>query len=311
MSKVKALWVEQYRPKKVEDYVFRDVAQKKQVDSWIESKSIPHLLLSGSAGIGKTTLAKVLIHELGIEDYDVLEINASRTNSVDDVRDKITNFVQMIPFGPFKVVLLDEADYLSPNAQAALRGVMETYSNHSRFILTCNYPNRIIPALHSRCQGFHVEKTDQTEFTARVATILVTENVEFELDTLDTYVKATYPDLRKCINTVQQNVIDGKLLSPNTDQSRTDDYKLEMVELFKNRKIREARKLLCGQVKTEEMEEIYSWLYQNLDLLGDDEEQKDAALLVIKQGLVDHSLCADSELNLAATLVKLSRIVNS
>ena len=174
---MKELWVEKYRPKTVDGYVFRDDHQRKQIATWIKDKSIPHLLLSGAAGIGKTTLAKILINEIGIEDYDVLEINASRTNSVEDVRDKITNFVQMIPFGPFKVVLLDEADYLSPNAQAALRGVMEEYHATSRFILTCNYPNRIIPAIHSRCQGFHVERTDQTEYTARVATILVEENV--------------------------------------------------------------------------------------------------------------------------------------
>jgi replication factor C small subunit len=122
---MKELWVEKWRPKTVDGYVFRDDHQRRQINTWIKDKSIPHLLLSGVAGIGKTTLAKILINEIGIEDYDVLEINASRTNGVDEVRDKITNFVQMIPFGPFKVVLLDEADYLSPNAQAALRGVME------------------------------------------------------------------------------------------------------------------------------------------------------------------------------------------
>jgi replication factor C small subunit len=128
------LWVEKYRPKKVNDYVFRDSHQKRQVESWIKDGSIPHLLFSGHAGIGKTTLAKVLLNELDIPALDILEINASRENNVDTVRDKIINFVQMIAFGPFKVVLLDEADYLTPNAQAILRGVMETYSNHSRFI---------------------------------------------------------------------------------------------------------------------------------------------------------------------------------
>jgi replication factor C small subunit len=302
------LWVEKYRPKTVGDYVFKDDAQRRQVNSWIKDGSIPHLLLSGAAGIGKTTLAKVLCNELNIEDFDVLEINASRENNVDTVRDKITNFVQMIPFGPFKVVLLDEADYLTPHAQAILRGVMETYSDHSRFILTCNYPNRIIPALHSRCQGFHVDKTDQTEFTARVATILVEENVDFDLDTLDTYVKLTYPDLRKCINMVQQNVNEGKLLTPSAGESDAADYKIDMVELFKKGKIKEARTLLCGRVRPEEMEEIYTWMYNNLDLFGKTEEQKDQALLIIKQGLVDHALIADPEINLAATLVKLARL---
>jgi replication factor C small subunit len=305
----KKLWVETYRPKTMDEYVFKDAGQRRQVANWVKEKSIPHLLFSGSAGIGKTTLAKVLINELGIEDYDVLEINASRDNNVDTVRDRIVNFVQMIPFGPFKVVMLDEADYLTPNAQAILRGVMETYSSTSRFILTCNYPNKIIPALHSRCQGFHVEKTDQTEFTARIATILVTENVEFDLDTLDTYVKLTYPDLRKCINMVQQNVTEDKhLASPTAGNEAGSDYKVEMVELFKKGKIKEARTLLCGRVRPEEIEEIYTWMYQNLDLFGDTEEKKDSALLIIKQGLVDHTLIADPEINLAATLVKLSRI---
>ena len=212
---MKELWVEKYRPKTVDGYVFRDEHQQAQVKKWIQEKTIPHLLFSGNAGIGKTTLAKLLFNELEINDLDILEINASRTNSVDDVRDKIVNFVQMIPFGEFKVVLLDEADYLSPNAQAALRGVMEEYHTTARFILTCNYPNRIIPALHSRCQGFHIAKIDQTEFTARVAEILITEGVTPDLDILDTYVKATYPDLRKCINTVQMNVQDNSLLRPN------------------------------------------------------------------------------------------------
>ena len=304
---MKELWVEKYRPNTVDGYVFRDDHQRNQINTWIKDKSIPHLLLSGAAGIGKTTLAKVLINELGIEDYDVLEINASRTNSVEDVRDKITNFVQMIPFGPFKVVLLDEADYLSPNAQAALRGVMEEYHATSRFILTCNYPNRIIPALHSRCQGFHVERTDLTEFTARVATILVTEDIEFDLDTLDLYVKVAYPDLRKCINLVQQNVNEGKLAAPNKGDAGEADWKFDMVELFNAGKITEARKLLCGKIRAEEMEEVYRWLYDNITIFGEDSKQ-DQAILIIKQGLVDHTLVADSEINLAAVLIKLARL---
>lgn len=305
---MKALWVEKYRPKTVDGYVFRDEQQRNQIATWIKDKSIPHLLLSGSAGIGKTTLAKILIQGLGIEDYDVLELNASRTNSVDDVRDKITNFVSMIPFGIFKVVLLDEADYLSPNAQAALRGVMEEYHETARFILTCNYRNKIIPAIQSRCQGFHVERTDQTEFTARVATILVDENIEFDLDTLDIYVKLTYPDLRKCINLVQQNIQDGILSLPNRSDAGGADWKFDMIDLFKAGKINEARKMLCGKIRSEEMEEVYRWIYDNLEIFGADENQ-DKAILIIKQGLVDHALVVDPEINLAATLVRLAKLV--
>ena len=304
---MKELWVEKYRPNTVDGYVFRDEHQRNQINTWIRDKSIPHLLLSGSAGIGKTTLAKILIHEIGIEDYDVLEINASRTNSVDDVRDKITNFVQMIPFGPFKVVLLDEADYLSPNAQAALRGVMEEYHATARFILTCNYPNRIIPAIHSRCQSFHVERTDMEQFISRVEKILTKENITFDLESLANYVSVTYPDLRKCINMVQQNINEGVLQAPNKGDAGEADWKFDMVQLFNAGKITEARKMLCGKLRAEEMEEVYRWLYDNLNIFGSDDNQ-DKAIIIIKSGLVDHTVCADPEINLAATLVRLSKL---
>jgi DNA polymerase III delta prime subunit len=305
---MKQLWVEQYRPKDIDGYVFRDEAQRDQVKQWIKEGTIPHLLFSGAAGIGKTTLAKILINALNIDEYDVLEINASRTNSVDDVRDKITNFVSTMPFGQFKIVLLDEADYLSPNAQAALRGVMEEYAQTARFIMTCNYPHKIIPALHSRCQGFHIEKVDHTEFTARAATVLVTEGVEFDLDVLDSYVKATYPDLRKCLNLLQMNTVEGKLKRPSETGTGTADYKLAMVDLFKAGKIREARTLLAAQARPEEMDEIFRWMYDNLDMWSKTPEGQDEAILVIRKGLVNHVSCADAEINLSATLVELSQI---
>ena len=305
---MKELWTEKYRPSTLDDYVFRDDAQRKQVQQWVDSRTIPHLLFSGAPGTGKTTLAKVLINMLDIDEYDVLEINASRENSVENVRDKITNFVQTMPFGEFKVVLLDEADYISPNGQAALRGVMETYASSSRFILTCNYPNKVIPALHSRCQGFHIEKIDHTEFTARVATVCVTEGVDVDIDTLDSYVKATYPDLRKCLNLCQMNTIDGKLVKPNEGDSATADYKLAVVDLFKQGKILEARKMLCSQVRPEEMDELFRWMYDNLELWGETQEQKDAAILIIAKGLRNIPMVADQEINLAATLVELCQI---
>jgi replication factor C small subunit len=304
---MKELWVEKYRPKTVDGYVFRDAHQKAQVERWIKDGSIPHLLLSGNAGIGKTTLARLLFNELNINEFDIMEINASRENSAETIRDKITNFVQMIPFGDFKVVLLDEADYLTPNAQAILRGVMETYHTTARFILTCNYPNRIIPALHSRCQGFHIEKIDQVEMFARVVHILDSEDIKFDADVLDTVVKATYPDLRKCINMVQMNSLDGNLHSPEKGDTGEQDYKLQMVDLFKLGKINEARKLICSQARPEEMEEVYRWMYDNIALFGDDAKQE-KAILIIKQGLVDHTLVIDAEINLSATLIRLAHL---
>jgi replication factor C small subunit len=305
---MKQLWTEKYRPDTLDGYVFRDLAQREQIESWIKSKTIPHLLFSGAPGVGKTTLAKILIQALEIDEYDVLEINASRENSVDTIRDKITNFVSTMPFGVFKVVLLDEADYISPNGQAALRGVMETYHTSARFILTCNYPNRVIPALHSRCQGFHIERVDITEFTARVATVLVNEQVEFDLDTLDSYVRATYPDLRKCLNTVQMHSIDGKLTAPTSDGKSSQDWKLNAVDLFKQGRILEARKLMCSNARPEEMEDVFRWMYDNLELWGKDQEKQDQAIIIIRQGLVNHSFVADAEINLSATLVELTQL---
>ena len=305
---MRELWTEKYRPNDLDGYVFRDQAQKEQVANWIKEGAIPHLLFSGAPGVGKTTLAKILIHQLGIDAYDVLEINASRENSVDTIRDKISGFVQTMPFGDFKIVLLDEADYISPNGQAALRGVMETYHHTARFILTCNYPNRVIPALHSRCQGFHIERIDQTEFTARMAKVMLDESVEFELDVLDTYVKATYPDLRKCLNICQMNSTTGKLEKPHGDEGGSQDYKLEVVSMFKAGKVKEARQLLCKNARPEEMEDMFRWMYDNLDLWGETEEQQDAAIIVIRNGLVNHAMVADPEINLSATLCELTQL---
>lgn len=306
---MKELWVEKYRPKTLDGYVFKDDRQKGQINQWITEGTIPHLLFSGNAGVGKTTLAKILVNELGVQDTDVLLANASKEGrKIEWLNEKLTGFCQTMPFGEFKVVILDEADYLNPQSvQPALRNLMEEYSHSVRFILTCNYPNRIIPALHSRCQQIHIEKTDINEFTARVATILVEEAVEFDLDTLDTYVKATYPDLRKCINNVQMNSLNGALQAPETNDASTD-YRVEMVELFKKGKIGDARKLLCSQARPEEMEDIYRWMYDNITLFGADVDTQDNAILIIKQGLVDHTIVADPEINLAATLIRLARL---
>lgn len=305
---MKKLWVEEYRPQTIDQYVFQNEDQKKVVLKWLEEGIIPHLLFSGSPGTGKTTLAKVLINDLKVLEYDVLTINASRTNSVENVRDKIVSFASTMPFGDFKVVLLDEADYLSHNAQAALRGVMEEYSTTTRFILTCNYPNKIIPAIHSRCQDFHIEKLDQTEFATKVAEILLDKEIEFTLETLDVYIKATYPDLRKCINLLEKNSIEKRLVLPNESDSAVKDYRLECVNLIKQGKIREARQLLCSQARSDEIEEIFRWMYDNLDLWGETEEEKDKAIIVIRNGLVNHSLVADTEINLSAIMTELAQI---
>ena len=305
---MRELWVEKYRPKALAEYVFRDDVQKGQVQSWVESNAIPHLLFSGAAGVGKTTLAKVLLHEIDADWGDVLEINASRERGIDTILPKITNFSSTLPFGEFKYVILDEADYTTEGAQAALRGVMEQYANSVRFILTCNYPHRIIPAIHSRCQGFHIEHLDETSFMVRLGEILVAEEVEFGIPTLELYVKATYPDLRKCINLCQMNSQTGQLVEPHQSESSGPDYRVEMVKLFQQGKITEARKLVCEKASPAEYEDIFKFLYRNLDYWNSTKEGQDEAILIIRDSLVKHTTCADPEINLAACLVQLDML---
>ena len=302
---MKELWTEKYRPSSIGTYVFRDEGQRQQVSGWVKEGALPHLLFSGAPGVGKTTLAKVLLQELEVDDMDILEINASNENNVDTIRNKITNFSSTMPFGDIKYVLLDEADYITPNGQAALRGVMEMYHTSCRFLLTCNYAQRIIPALHSRCQGFHIEKLDINEFTARIATICIQENVQLDGETLDTYVQATYPDLRKAINLVQQNVVEGILQKPQDGDSATSDWMLSAIDMFKSGDYKGARTLICSQARPEEYDDVYKFMYRNLDLWGTTDLQQDQAVVIIRNGMAKSSLCADPEINLSATLIEL------
>lgn len=304
------LWVEAHRPSTIEEYVFCNSTQKEQVSTWIANGNIPHLLFHGTQGAGKTTLAYVIFKELDVHEGDILKINASSNNSVDYIREVVTGFVSTIPFGDFKYVLLDEADYLSASAQACLRGVMETYSASSRFILTCNYPHKIIPAIHSRCQGFQIDSLDRQEYTLRVASILVKEGIGMDIETLDAYVNLTYPDMRKCINLTQMNSQTGHLELPTTGGETLGDYKIEMIALFKDKKFTEARKMICKQVASEEYEDMYRFLYQNLNIWCNTPAEEESAILAIRDGLYKHTLCADSEINLAATLVLLEQIAN-
>jgi len=306
---MKELWVEKYRPNTVDGYVFVDQSQREQVQQWIKDGSIPHLMLSGSAGTGKTTLAKLLINELGVDEYDVMWANGSKEARKIEWVDKLIGFCQTMPFGKFKVVLIDEADYRNKDSvQPALRNLMEDYSQTVRFILTCNYPHKIIAPIHSRCQGFHIVKTDHTEFTARVATVLLEESVGFDMDVLDSYVKATYPDLRKCLNLVQLNSQTGELKEPSAADKSARDWRLECVDLFKRGKIRDARAVLCQNSNPEEAEDVFRWMYDNLDLWGDTPERQDQAIVIIRNGLVNNNSVADTEINLSATLIELAGI---
>lgn len=301
------LWVEKWRPSRLDDYVWIDEAQRQQVESWIREGEIPHLLLSGGPGCGKTTMARMLLQELGVGEGDFKYINASMMTGIDGMRD-LVGFCETMPSGNFRYVLLDEADRLSQQAQDSLKNMIEEYSSICRWILTTNRPHKIFPPIHSRMQGFHVDALDREQFVTRVATILITEGIDLNeenLEILDEYVSVTYPDLRKCINMLQQNCRDGVLSRPKGSGGSMTEYMVAAVGLFKAGRIHDARRLICENASDGDYEEIYRLLYRNLDWWGRDDDTKNRAIIIIANRLRDHSVVADPEIAMAACLVEL------
>jgi replication factor C small subunit len=303
------LWTEKYRPQNVEDYLFQDHTQKLSILKMIAAQSIPNLLLSGVQGSGKTTLALMLIKELELEETDVLIINASDENSVDVIRDKLKNFVSTFAMGDYKVVLLEEADYITLNGQAVMRRMMEEFTDSVRFILTCNYEHKIMPAIRSRCQHYRFKAFDKDEIAERVVTILATEQVKFTLDLIDKYVSAGYPDIRKIINLLQQNTIDGTLQEP-ASTGEAGDYKFKLLDLLERDSWFEIRKLLCGNVAAEEWEDVYRFLYENLEKSAkfSNQDKWEAGIVIIADHLYKHSAIADAEINSSAMFIRLAGV---
>ncbi len=309
---MRQLWTELYRPKLVNDYVFKDAKQKRQIEKWISGGALPHMLLSGSPGTGKSTLIKTLLNELKVDPFDILEVNASKDNGVDYIRDTVTRFSETMGVGDMKYIFLDEADGLSPAAQGVLRGTLEKYASSVRFLLTCNHPHKIIDAIKSRCETgrMHIEKLDTSEFYMRLVNVLDQETIEIDPDALEEIVQKTYPDLRRGISMIQANSFGGKLTSPDADTEQVSDYRIDMISLFRAGKFKEARQLICQKVSKEEYEDIYTFMYQNLEVWGQDDDRQNRAILAIRDGLVKHTLCADVEINLSATFVELEMIAN-
>lgn len=303
------LWVDKYHPQTLDEYVWQDLNQRATVERWIAEKAVPHLMFSGVQGTGKTALAKLILRCLKVQPGDVLEINMSKEGNVDTVRNKIGNFTSTWPIDDYKYVLLEEADYMSGNSQGALRHDIVKFSKTVRFIITCNYPHKIIPALHSRLMNFDFAALDRDRFTERAFEVLINEGIDFDPDIAVTYIQQVYPDLRKCINVMQQNSTSGTLLPPpQVVDLGAKDYVLAMAELFKAGKFLEARQLVCAQAQLDDYPDIFKFLYRNLDLWGTTEDEQDEALLIIRRGCVNHERIIDPEINLAAMFVELKQL---
>jgi len=296
------LWVEKYRPKDLSTYIGNEHLKSK-VSIYLESEDVPHLLLYGRAGTGKTTLAKIITNNI---ECDTMYINASDENSVDAVRFKIRSFASTTGFKDMKVIILDEADYLTPNAQAALRNLMETFSKHCRFILTCNYVERIIDPIQSRCQSFKVVPPSKKEVAQQLVHILKQENCTFELDDIALIVNAGYPDIRRVINSAQRQIVDSKL-KIDTSSIIQNDYKIKLLEMLTtNSKLNEMRKLIADN-SVSDYSELFRLLYDEVESYGVGKETE--CILAIANGQHQDVNVVDKEINFISTLIRIKRIL--
>jgi len=297
-----SLWVEKYRPKDLSTYIGNEHLKEK-VAKYLETEDVPHLLLYGRAGTGKTTLAKIITNNI---ECDYLYINASDENSVDTVRFKIRSFASSVGFKDLKVIILDEADYMTPNAQASLRNLMETFSKHCRFILTCNYVERIIDPIQSRCQSYKVIPPSKKDVAKHLGVVFNTEGITYKLDDLALIVNAGYPDIRRVINSAQRQVVDGKL-KIDTSSIIQNNYKLQLLESLTNgSKFSEIRKLIADN-SVSDYSELYRLLY---DEVGTYSNGRDAeCILAIAEGQYQDVNVVDKEINFMSTIIKIMRIL--
>jgi len=300
-NKQHSLWVERYRPVSLENYIGNEHLKTK-VSRYISTGDIPHLLLHGKAGTGKTTLAKLLVSNI---DCDQMYVNASDENNVETVRNKIKMFASSVGFKDLKVIILDECDFLTPNAQAALRNLMETFSKHCRFILTCNYVERIIDPIQSRCQSFQIIPPSKKEVAIHTSSILNTEGVSFDNEQIVTMVNSSYPDIRRIINAVQRNIVDNNLIV-DTESLVQNDYKLQVLEILqtqdKKNAFKNLRQLLADS-QIRDYADLFRLLYDEVDSYGKG-HIAEVILTIAKYELSDAQV-VDKEINAMAMLIEI------
>ena len=297
-----SLWVEKYRPIDLSTYIGNEHLKEK-VKRYLETGDVPHLLLYGRAGTGKTTLAKIITKNI---ECDYLYINASDENNVDNVRTKIKSFASSIGFKSLKVIILDESDYLTPNAQAALRNLMETFSKHCRFILTCNYVERIIDPIQSRCQSYKVVPPSKKEVAQQLVDILDDQMCTYELDDVALIVNAGYPDIRRVINSAQRQIVDNKLKIDTTSVIQ-NNYKLQLLEMLSsNAKLNDIRKLIADN-SISDYSEIYRLLYDEVETYGKGKVAE--CILNIAEAQYQDVNVVDKEINFMSLIIRLLRVI--
>jgi DNA polymerase III delta prime subunit len=297
-----SLWVEKYRPSKLVDYVGNEHLKSK-VEGYLETGEIPHLLLYGKAGTGKTTLAKLIVNSI---ECDYIIINASDENNVDTVRNKVKNFASSMGFKPFKIIIMDEFDYMTPNAQAILRNLMETFSKHCRFILTCNYVEKVIEPIQSRCQSFQIVPPTKKDVAIQMSKILKSENIEFDVKDLVPIIDSAYPDIRKVINTCQLNSNKGKL-NVDVQNLLENDYKMKVVDILKSSDDKRNKYMKVRQAiidsKATDFSDLYTVLYDKVDEYAG--ANTSGVILLLGDGVAKSAIAIDKEIIAASTLIQI------
>lgn len=301
MGQTQYIWCEKYRPESLSEYIGNDHLKSK-FTQYLQSGDIPHLLFYGKAGTGKTTLAKIIVKNI---ECDYLYLNASDERNIDTVRDKIKVFASSVGFKPLKVVILDESDYLTPISQAALRNVMETFSQHTRFILTCNYVERIIDPIQSRCQSYNITPPSKKDVGSHLYKILHGEGVDFQIDEIAVLVNASYPDIRQVINSTQRQVVNKKLVI-DTSSIIEKNYKLRLIELLINRSPFKDIRQLTADNHIEDYNELFRLLYDEVDTYAPNAVPD--AILKISDAQYKDTHAVDKEINFMALIINILKL---
>ena len=301
-----SLWVEKYRPSKLTEYVGNEHLKEK-VAGFLETSDIPHLLFFGKAGTGKTTLAKLIVNSI---ECDHIIINASDENNVDTVRNKVKGFCSTVGFKDMKIIILDEFDYMTPNAQALLRNLMETFSRHCRFILTCNYVEKVISPIRSRTQEFQIVPPTKKDVAIQISQILGKEGIEFQPKDLVPIIDSSYPDIRKIINTCQLNSSKGKL-KVDTTSVIDADVKSKIVDILKGKdakpnKWKNIRQAVADS-RLQDFTELYTFLYEKVDEYGGSNTSN--IILILSESQHKDALVVDKEITFMSCIIQIVGIL--